>query len=68
MFLKIIRKVDKSCVLLDSNEPVSQLHKCAFEIKTNSSNFIYLALLNERIVSISVRINQLNTKSKYELD
>ncbi len=57
-YWKIIRKVDKNRVLVDSDEPVSQLHKCAFEFKNNLSNYVYLSLLNERIVGISVRINQ----------
>jgi recombining binding protein (suppressor of hairless) len=54
---KIIRKVDKNRVLQDSDEPVSQLHKCAFEFKNNSSNLTYLSLLNERIVGNLVRID-----------
>ncbi|CAF0962121.1 unnamed protein product [Adineta ricciae] len=49
----IIRKVDKNCVLIDSDEPVSQLHKCAFEFKHSLSNFVYLSLLNERIIGIA---------------
>ncbi|CAF0804759.1 unnamed protein product [Adineta steineri] len=49
----IIRKVDKNFVLIESDEPVSQLHKCAFEFKNNPTNFIYLSLVNERIVGIA---------------
>ncbi|CAF1245678.1 unnamed protein product [Rotaria sordida] len=54
----VIRKVDKNRVLLDSDEPVSQLHKCAFEFKngpssSSSSNLVYLCLATERIVGIA---------------
>ncbi|CAF4535710.1 unnamed protein product [Rotaria sp. Silwood1] len=49
----IIRKVEKNRILIDSDEPVSQLHKCAFEFKNYSSNFIYLSLVNERIVAVA---------------
>ncbi|CAF3297692.1 unnamed protein product [Rotaria sp. Silwood2] len=49
----IIRKVEKNRILIDSDEPVSQLHKCAFEFKNHPSNFIYLSLVNERIVAIT---------------
>ncbi len=55
-YSKIIRKVDKNRVLADSDEPVSQLHKCAFEFKNNPSNLTYLSLSNERIVGITVKI------------
>lgn len=50
--------MDKNSILVDSDEPVSQLHKCAFELKNNSSNPTYLSLVNERIVGISVRLKQ----------
>jgi hypothetical protein len=55
-------------VFIDSNEPVSQLHKCAFEFKNNSSNLTYLSLSNERIVGTLVRINQLKEKEKHQID
>lgn len=48
--------MDKNCILVDSDEPVSQLHKCAFEFKNNSTNSTYLSLVNERIVGILVKI------------
>ena len=43
---------------MDCDEPVSQLHKCAFEFKNNPSKYVYLSLANERIIGISVKINQ----------
>jgi len=52
----VIRKVDKNRVLLDSDEPVSQLHKCAFEFKNgpaSSGSSVYLCLATERIVGIA---------------
>ncbi|XP_007909705.1 recombining binding protein suppressor of hairless-like protein [Callorhinchus milii] len=44
----VIRKVNKQYAVLDVDEPVSQLHKCAFHIKDTQG--MYLCLSNERIV------------------
>ncbi|XP_048464481.1 recombining binding protein suppressor of hairless-like protein [Rhincodon typus] len=44
----IIRKVNKQYAALDVDEPVSQLHKCAFHIK--DTNRMYLCLSNENII------------------
>lgn len=44
----IIRKVDKQTALLDADDPVSQLHKCAFYLK--GTERMYLCLSQERII------------------
>ena len=43
----IIRKIEKNRVLLDVDEPVSQLHKVCFCLKGSESS--YLAIVNEAI-------------------
>ena len=53
--------MDKNRVLLDSDEPVSQLHKCAFEFKSgpsSPSNLVYLCLAGDRIVGIAVSVGR----------
>lgn len=65
--MQIIRKVDKQTALLDADDPVSQLHKCAFYLKDTER--MYLCLSQERIIQfqVSAPTSENNPRGRFTL-
>lgn len=53
LWLQVIRKVNKQLAILDVDEPVSQLHKCALQFRDDLHS--YLCLSGDTIVRYQVR-------------
>lgn len=69
LLLQIIRKVAKQCALLDVDEPISQLHKCAFQFPGGppGGGGTYLCLATEKVVQFQVsRVYQHQASQKVE--
>ena len=49
----IIRKVDKQTIILDADDPVSQLHKCSFYLKGTDRQ--YVCLIQDKIIQTTAQ-------------
>ena len=48
-------QVDKQAALLEADDPVSQLHKCAFYLRDTER--MYLCLAQDKIIQFQARID-----------